>query len=230
MAFSEKELKTFMENELGPEDTFNFACKMCGDCCRNRSEPIMVTGADIYRIASALNMTTEKFITEYTDVYIGITSHTPVVVLKERMDGSCKLLRKGRCTVQKAKPAVCALFPLGRFYDSRDGKFHYFFNQKSCQPGSKDGKVWTLQEWLDNFSIRETEDMTKSWNRLVSGIAKITHRMKPDELKGGLLEVLLTAMYFGYNTDVPFIEQVEKHMSALKAFFKYRLHKTIVFD
>ena len=33
MGFSEKELEIWKKNELKPEDTFHFECKMCGNCC-----------------------------------------------------------------------------------------------------------------------------------------------------------------------------------------------------
>ena len=230
MGFSEKDLETFKKNVLEPKDTFQFECKMCGNCCRKRSEPIIVTGADVYRIARALNMTMTDVVCEKTEWYIGEASHLPVVVLKERLDGSCKLLRKGRCMVHKDKPAVCALFPLGRFYSSEEKEFYYFMNQLTCQSGRKDGKTWTLEEWLNEFNIHETEEMTKAWNRLIGGLAMATHKMNSEEMSNDLLHILLTAMYLGYDTNVPYIEQVERHMTLLKIVLKTRFNKSIKFD
>ena len=119
---------------------------MCGRCYRNRSKPILITGADIYRIARALDVTMMEAIEDNTIGYIGENSHMPVLVLKERLDGNCLLLRKGRCKVHQGKPAVCALYTLGRIYDFQDGSFHYFVNPVTCQSNRKDGKMWTLQE------------------------------------------------------------------------------------
>lgn len=53
MSASLNDLHKYLENELKPSDTFEFECSMCGSCCRNRSEPIVVTGADLFRIAKA---------------------------------------------------------------------------------------------------------------------------------------------------------------------------------
>jgi len=230
MGFSEKGIEVFQQNELKPEDTFCFDCKMCGGCCRNRSEPILMTGADIYRIARSLGMTMMDTVAEKTNGYIGDTSHIPVLVLRERMDGSCSLLRKGRCMVHHDKPAVCALFPLGRFYNFQDKEFHYFMNPNTCQTGKTDGKIWTLQEWLDEFKIEETEYMTEAWNRLIGGITAVTIKMDKSKIKGTLLEVLLSALYLDYDTNIPYVEQVESHMEKLKVFFKQTLHKNINFD
>lgn len=230
MSFSEKDIEIFQKNELKPEDTFNFKCDMCGDCCRNRSEPILLTGADIFRIAHALGKTIIDVLENNATGYIGDTSHIPVVVLKERADGSCSFLREGRCMVHRNKPAVCALYPLGRFYNLQDNSFHYFLPPKTCQSNCKSRKSWTLQKWLDNFKIRETEEMTQAWNRLMGGITKVTHNMQKDEIKGTFLEVLLFTLYLGYNTNRPYIEQVEQHMSILPKIFKREFHKIIEFE
>ena len=229
MSLSEKDIETYMENELKPEDTFRFDCKMCGSCCRCRSEPIVLTGVDIYRIARALDMPMSHVVESNTLGCIGSTSHMPVLVLRERMDGSCRLLRKGRCMVQQDKPVVCALFPLGRFYSYDDQKFHYFMNQKACQSGRKDGKEWTLQAWLDEFRIVETEEMTRAWNRLIGGLSMVTKDIAPDKIKGRILDVILPALYLDYRTDKPYIEQVEQHMILLKDVFKHEFHKNLTF-
>lgn len=230
MGFSEKDIETFQKNELKPDDTFHFECKMCGNCCRRRDTPIILTGADIYRIACALDTTMVNVVKDNTVGYIGNTSHMPVAVLKERMDGSCRLLRKGRCMVHQNKPAVCALYPLGRFYNFQDKTFHYFVNHATCQPNRKDGKSWTLQEWLDRFSIRETEEMTRAWDRLIGGIIMVTHEMDKDKIQGTLLEVLLSVLYLDYDTSMPYIEQVERHMVTLTEIFKKEFHKTLKFE
>lgn len=230
MSYSEKDFEMFHKNELKPDDTFHFECEMCGRCCRNRDEPILITGADIYRIAKALGTTMMDVVSKKTVGYIGDTSHLPVLVLKERLDGSCSLLRKGRCMVHQDKPAVCALFPLGRFSDLRDGSFHYFVNPRSCQHGKSDGKEWTLQEWLDEFNICESEKLTSAWNRLIGGVTMVTFKMDKEKIKGPLLDALLGALYLDYDTSVSYIEQVESHMEQLKVFFKQVLHKNINFD
>ena len=44
-----KELVENIEhNALGPNDTFQFTCKECGECCRNRATPVMLTGLDSF--------------------------------------------------------------------------------------------------------------------------------------------------------------------------------------
>jgi len=229
MAFTEEEFENFRKNELHPNDTFTFECAMCGDCCRKRCEPIILTGADIFRIAKTLGTTLRETIKKNMIGYIGDNSHVPVLALDERLDGSCRLLRKGKCMVHQNKPAVCALFPLGRYFDSRNQTFHYFMNERSCQSGRRNGKQWTLNEWLDEFSIRESEPMTLAWHKLLGGLASITFKMDKEQIKGRLLEVLLSALYLSYDLSAPYVEQVEQNMEIAKRIFEHEFHKTIIF-
>lgn len=229
MSYTENDFETFKKNELKPEDTFYFTCKMCGQCCRKRSEPIMLTGADIFRASKALNISIEENIIKNTIGYIGENSHIPVLVLKERSDGSCRFLRKGKCMIQKDKPVVCALYPLGRFFDLRDNSFHYFLGQSTCGGTEVVDKEWTLQEWLDEFKIEETEAMTEAWNRLIGGLAQVTCKMHEKEITGRLLDVLLGALYMSYDLSMPYIQQVEKHMEITKQIFQKEFHKKVTF-
>lgn len=230
MAITEKEFESYMKGELKPGGTFQFECEMCGNCCRKRKEPIIITGVDVYRIAKALNVKTTDILSKHTELYIGDNSHLPVIVLKERLDGSCSFLRKGRCSIQQNKPAVCALYPLGRFYNSQEKKFHYFMNPHTCHASHKTGKDWTLQEWMDLFGLKESEEMAIEWSRLLLGLSEVTHGMKKEDIRGELLNILLIALYVGYDTNYPFIDQVKLHMEKMKKIFASEFHKKVKFD
>ncbi len=230
MSYTEKDLEVFKKNELGPDDTFMFECAMCGDCCRKRQEPILLTGADVFRAAKELRRPILEVLEQNTRYYIGENSHVPVVVLKERLDGSCRFLRNGKCTIQSSKPVACALFPLGRYFHPQDGSYHYFMNPQSCQTGKQSGKTWTLREWLELFKIEETEQMTAAWHRLLTGIVTETVHMDPSSIKGHLLAVLMYTLYLNYDVDKPYIEQVKHNMEIASAEFKDMFHKELKFE
>ena len=109
MAYNEVDFARFKKNELKPGDTFQFACAMCGSCCRNRREAILMTGADIFRAAKALGVSVEEVLPKNFETYVGEDSHVPLYVLAERLDGSCRFLRKGRCLIQQDLPGVTAI-------------------------------------------------------------------------------------------------------------------------
>lgn len=230
MSFTEKDFLEFQKRELHPDDTFSFECSMCGDCCRNRQNPILLTGADTFRMSAELGISVEDMLLQNAEVYIGTDSHVPVFILKERLDGSCRLLRNGRCTVHRSKPAACALFPLGRYFDGNDRSFHYFLNPLTCPNSIKPGKTWTLNEWISYFRIKESEEMMASWNRLLGGLVRVTNKMKKKEIDGDLLAVLLLVLYFGYETDKNYYQQIDANMDFAAAFFKEKFGVDLHFE
>ena len=216
MSYNTEEIKKMMANELKREDTFEFECKMCGNCCRNREEPILLTGPDVFRIAVAIKKSPYEVLLEYTNADIGESSHVPIIYLRERLDGSCRLMKNGKCSVQKSKPIVCALYPLGRIWNVKEERFYYFFNGDTCPDSWKPKKRWTLQEWLDEFDIEKTESWTIEWNKLLGDIALITAQMDISRIDNSIAGYLTDIMYVSYEIDKPYIEQVRENRERFK--------------
>ena len=100
--------------ETGLDEEFKFNCTMCGKCCINR-EDILLNPKDMFNLAKELNMEPKQVLEAYCETYIGSDSRFPIVRLKPK--GSikrCPLLKDRKCSVHKAKPTVCAMFPIGR--------------------------------------------------------------------------------------------------------------------
>lgn len=225
---SEKEINYYLNNTLQLTDTFCFDCQMCGSCCRKRQEPIAVTGFDIYRIAQALDMEPWNIIKKYMRGTIGHISHLPVVYLAERPDGSCKLLRKGRCIVQNSKPIVCALFPLGRLQTDEKSHFGYFLSNSCCLGMQTGTKKWTLQEWLDNFGIRKYEKESLVWNKLIMDIVSITSKMPISKIHNYVITAMFNTMYTHYDISEDFVVQVEENKKILDKIFRKTYGKSIM--
>ena len=71
---------------------------------------------DLFHIAKKLKITPEVALAQYCETYLGRNSHITVVRLKPQ--GSvkrCPLLKNQKCLVHDVKPAVCAMFPIGRY-------------------------------------------------------------------------------------------------------------------
>lgn len=62
MSFTEKDFLEFQKRKLHPDDTFSFECSMCGNCCRNRQNPILLTGADTFRMSAELGISVEDML------------------------------------------------------------------------------------------------------------------------------------------------------------------------
>ena len=76
----DKRLQYIYENfdklKIGVDDTFNFRCIMCGNCCRDR-EDILLSPVDIFNLAKHFNKQPFEIIKSYCEVYIGNSSKMP---------------------------------------------------------------------------------------------------------------------------------------------------------
>lgn len=200
-------MKNLIENQLTEEDVFEFGCVQCGECCRNRHD-ILLNPYDLYRIAGFLNMKIPEVIEKYCETYIGDNSGLPVIRVKSKMYNEvCAFLRKGKCGIHGAKPAVCALFPLGRAV-SPTGEIRYFLQKVEC--AAKDSKI-KVHDWLEMFRLKESEEPARKWAIVCArlGVAKQKCKINP-ETEDTLNQLLYGVLYLAYDTSSDFISQFEK--------------------
>ena len=157
-----EELAANIENmTIGLDDTFQFHCTRCGMCCLNR-EDIILSPMDIYKMAKELNLTPSKFFAQYCQTHIGDNSRMPIIRLQPIGDEMrCPLLKNHKCSVHKVKPAVCALYPLGRYIALEKGDYSaegvgksevkYLLQPIECGDNSQ---THTVREWLADFDIK----------------------------------------------------------------------------
>ena len=84
----------------------NFECTGCGDCCR-WSGSVLLTDADIARMAAALGLSEEAFIDRHTR----LAPNRIQLALIDNPDESCSFLEGNRCNVYEARPEQCRSFP-----------------------------------------------------------------------------------------------------------------------
>lgn len=115
MTREEMLLQNIQFNTVGLDDTFKFHCTQCGKCCIQRDD-IMLSPMDLFRMANELKMSHTEFIHTYCSMHIGATSRMPIIMLRPvGKDNRCPLLKANKCSVHHVKPAVCGMFPLGRY-------------------------------------------------------------------------------------------------------------------
>lgn len=215
---AERLLAEIQKNTLSMDDTFMFGCKMCGSCCRKRQEPIILTGYDVYSIAKHLGIPTIEVLKEYTECYEGSDSFLPIVVLKERLDGSCKLLRKGHCTVQENKPLVCRLYPLGRYSQGEDFKY---FKQEACLGKGEEIKV---KDWLEQFHIFDYDKVSLLWSKLIMSAAMYMRELrlnkKDNATANEFYKACVGVFYVIYDMDAPPEDSLKAGIEYLEKTFR----------
>ena len=210
---------------IGLDDTFKFHCDQCGKCCTNR-EDIILSPMDIFKMAKELNMTPVEFYHEYCVFNIGEHTRMPIVRLaSEGKDTHCVLLKNHRCSVHKVKPAVCAMFPLGRYmsfekddYNAESidtSKVKYLLQPPEC---GDESETHTVREWLSGFDIKLEDEAFVQWQKAIS---RFSNKFKELEKKQDMLTmmeiwfVVRVSLYLQYDTTKEFLPQFNYNVENL---------------
>lgn len=207
--------------EIGLDDEFKFRCTQCGNCCRNR-EDILLNPRDVYNMAKELKMTPDETVQKYCEAYIGQDSRMPIIRLQPRsLARRCPMLKYGKCIIHNAKPAVCAMFPIGRYVLTNegaaatgisDGTIQYIFTNPGCGDASE---THTVREWLRDFGIPEQDEFFIKWQETVIGLVKILPEMEKSgdgETMDIIWAAVLAGLYLHYDTGQDFIPQFEQNI------------------
>lgn len=207
------------KHKLGPDDTFKFSCRMCGKCCIHR-EDILLTPRDIFHMSKELVIKPEELVDKYCEIYIGPDSRIPIVRIQPRgRVMRCPLLKERKCMVHKAKPTICAMFPIGRGLvvagkDAGSLKPEdtvFFFTNPEC---GDDSQEHTVREWLEEFGIPVKDDFFISWQKTLVELGNNFREMekKADAQVMALLwNVTIYSLYIDYDTGQDFQQQFERN-------------------
>ena len=211
-----KEIENLQTLEL--DDSFEFRCKECGKCCKDRHD-LLLTPYDLYRIASFLVRTPEEILERYCEVYEGHTSHSPVVRVKPiPPDNACPFLRNKKCVIHAKKPVVCRVYPLARIFV--DGKSKYCLSGAGCK---HEPRSITVREWIADVASEESEQVAQLWGDTLATILPLIH---PDKLKVSkdirekILNIMLYSLWLDYDMKEPFIPQLSRNAAKLTLVLK----------
>ena len=114
--------------------------------------------------------------------------------------------------MQDAKPAVCALFPLGRIYDGE--QVRYFLQEGRCGTGMEEH---TLQEWLEPLGA-ESEKCCILWGSLLREGVMVMKQIKEEngDLEEAIQNLMVTLMYDGYDGKEDSARQIQERIDIAK--------------
>ena len=172
------------ENRPDDEGLVRFECTKCGACCRLPEMIVTVTGADLRRLASALDISVPVLM-RALDFYVLSENETipdgmreiprvkteqglAYIALRKMDDGSCIFLDGNLCMIHPARPSVCRTFPF--IFRREDGKTAWGLHARRdiCQ-GLGRGPIVQRDELADmaRSSISELEELREDfeyWN------------------------------------------------------------------
>jgi len=191
---------------------------------------------DVYNLATALEMTNKQVIETYCEVYIGQDSRMPIVRLMPKgVNRKCPLLNGDKCLIHAKnpylKPAVCALFPIGRVIANEGvpddmglgnpNEIQYIFNGATC--GSAKRKQ-TVRAWLEYFNIPINDHFFLKWNEAIFKIITTIQKYEgKDFVTERAMDIMWSAifqsLYIDYDTHQEFYPQFENNISKLLRVF-----------
>lgn len=221
----DERLKNIIDNydkmHIGLDEPFKFHCTMCGKCCIER-EDILLSPKDVFNMSKELNITPNELFEKYCEMYIGSDSRMPIVRLKPR--GSikrCPLLKDHKCSVHNAKPAVCAMFPIGRCLSyEKDkkleehivpNKVEYIIVDHSC---GDDSEIHTVREWFDTFGIPIEDEYFIKWHQIIMELSTIfckCEKKTSDYTMELAWKATFVGLYLKYDLKKEFMSQFENN-------------------
>ena len=229
----DSEIYNHFAHPMNANSPTNFSCLQCGECCLDRrQDPIILSGYDMYRLAKALGKHTTLELLEDGTVVVsrGHFSNMPVHTLNTSSSGACILSKGNRCSVHLDKPIVCALFPFGRVFDSEEQKYTYFRGRSVCNGCFPSvASEQTFASWLRQFHVQESEPYYTAAAAALAECAKYYINISRPWLQKKAYVKITCALYAFFDTEKPYLPQLEANMHNLRPFLHRAAKKKWIF-
>jgi len=158
------------------EELFQFAChrgvSCFTECCARLR--LILNPYDIIRMKKRLGLTSDQFLSDYTETVIDRRHRFPLVKLKMNTDpkGSCPFVTEEGCIIYNDRPEACRLYPIGRASATPDGATdsndRFFMVVEPHCEGFREKQNWTLKDWLNHEGVKEYAAMNDPWRGIVT--------------------------------------------------------------
>ncbi|MFC1554581.1 YkgJ family cysteine cluster protein [candidate division KSB1 bacterium] len=161
--FKEEILKEYPR--LGPDDTYEFKCHpgvpCFNKCCSDIN--IFLTPYDVIRLKKGLGITSDEFLSKYTQMVADETQQYPVLQLKmnDTKDKECPFVTDNGCGVYEDRPWPCRMYPLGSASpkDEEEEKLFYFLMKEEICKGFEEKQEWKISDWLKDQDIAKFDEI-----------------------------------------------------------------------
>lgn len=209
-----------------PKDWVTFQCRLCGNCCRNLENQLMLEPLDAYNLARCLRERGE--VTSIDDVCMRyahsdmLEGCLPIYIMNtEGPDHACVFLKDGRCSVYKGRPHVCRIYPFSVRPGQR-GRVFEFYRCVDQHAAHFSGNQMQVKDWLyENFS-KESREFWTAEGDILPVLGRLLSSLDASELQASLFQIL-HYRYYNYDLDQPFMPQYKANMAALERFLRKRL-------
>ncbi len=180
MTNAEANLPQFLvdKRQLEKNETFGFTCHpgvpCFNSCCADIN--IVLTPADVLRLARRIGMETRQFLETHTTNPITRDLKIPMVMLRmtNKEGKPCPFVGEEGCTVYEDRPWACRMYPLGmaippaRAGEESDPMFFVFEDDHCKGRDQSDRKDWTAEKWRRDQGVDDHEALEAGFRDLVS--------------------------------------------------------------
>lgn len=135
-------------------------CQGCSSCCRGMGSSILLDPLDVHRLRMHLGKSFDELLEEALELRMVDGTILPNLRMAGSREACVFLSGEGRCGIHAARPGICRLFPLGRYYEEH--KFRYFLQVHECSKTNR-SKV-KVKKWIDTPSPRQYEKFVTDWH------------------------------------------------------------------
>jgi Fe-S-cluster containining protein len=166
------------KRQLEKNESFGFTCHpgvpCFNTCCADIN--IVLTPADVLRLARRLEMDTRQFLETHTTNPITKDLKIPMVMLRmTSAEGKpCPFVGEKGCTVYEDRPWACRMYPLGMAIPpARAGEepepLFFVFEDDHCEGRHQPDRLkWTAATWRRDQGVDDHEALEAGFRELVS--------------------------------------------------------------
>lgn len=188
-------------------------CQGCSDCCRGMGNSIILDPLDVHRLTTHLSRSFDELMTDALELQMVDGAILPNLKMAGNLQACIFLDDNGRCSIHSARPGICRLFPLGRYYEAHG--FRYFLQVHECRKTNR-SKI-KVKKWLDTPNLKQYEKFITDWHYFLEDAGKLVTEGRGEESFRNLNLYILQNFYRKpYDAAADFYAQFEERMREAK--------------
>lgn len=192
-------------------------CAGCSQCCRGMGQSILLDPCDVYRFQKGIQKTLPQLLAEEkAELNVVDGCILPNLKMSGEAESCAFLDGDGRCSIHDARPGICRLFPLGRYYEN--GDFKYFLQIGECSAGNR-SKI-KVSKWIDTPNWHENHEFVCAWHALLKAVEQAVAGEEAQE-KAKRMNMALLELFFvtDYRIGEAFYGQFYARLERFRALF-----------
>lgn len=204
--------------QVSPKDQIPYHCRLCGACCRDLEDQLMLEPLDAYRLGQHLQKMGEQI--DIEDVYAKyahaeiLAEGCPVFLVNTvGVNHSCAFLKENRCAIYAARPRACRMYPFSVIPSQAGKRFQYY----QCLDAHSDhfsGENVCARDWIRENLNSEDRIFLEKEAGYMARLGNLLHRAGLNRQKEWLFSILFYR-YYNYDLEQPFLAQYERNHKEL---------------